>query len=131
MKAVIKKVLYNKEVQTKFGVMHNFKVYYNDREASFLSKSKDQNYFVEGKEAEFVESEREYNGQTYYNVKPQSKGNSGYSRKVQQEQSRYSGFSMSYAKDLVVSGKIELSDMAKYAELMFNWMVNKDNELNS
>lgn len=34
-------------------------------------------------------------------------------------------FAMSYAKDLVVSGKIEIGDLSKYADKIYDWLQSK------
>lgn len=130
MKAVIDKITYVKEVQTKFGAMHQFRVEYSGKIGSFLSKSKDQETFKQGEENEFTETPREYQGNTYWNIKPIKKqGASNFGRAISKEQSRYSGFAASYAKDLVVAGKIEYDEILPTAEMLFNWMVEMDKEL--
>lgn len=131
MKAVIKTVNFDKEVKTKFGTMYQFKVTYNDKTASYLSKKREQTLFVANKESEFVETPREYNGNTYYNVKgvPKVGGNSNFGRALKREQSKYSGFAMSYAKDLVVADKIKIEDMSSYTKMMFALMVELDKSL--
>lgn len=131
MKAIIKTVKWNKEVETKFGIMQSFYVTYNDRSASFMCKNKENPPFEEGKEYEFNETEREYQGKTYYNIKPLQENKGGFNRAVKREQSKYSGFAMSYAKDLVISGKIELKDISLYTEKMFDLMVKLDKTLES
>jgi hypothetical protein len=131
MKTVIKKVDFDREINGQHGLVFRFKVQYNDRTGSFLSKTREQDYFVEGKEAEFNEVTKEVNGNIYYNLRPiKKKGNSNFSRKMKAEQSKYSGFAMSYAKDLRMHGMIQGKEaMFKEAEEMFEWMVKKDKEL--
>lgn len=131
MKAIINKITYQKEVETKFGSMHQFKVEYDGKIGSFLTKEREQTVFVEGKENEFTEAPREYKGVTYYNIKPLSKksGFSNFSRNLKKEQSKYSGFAMAYAKDLVVAGKIDEKQMFPTAKKMLDWMVEQDKML--
>ena len=132
MKAKITKVEFDQELQTKFGMMFKHKVWYDGKCADYLSKTKDQKKFITGQEAEFTETPREYNGTTYYNIKPVNpSGNSNFGRALKREQSKYSGFAMSYAKDLVVADKIKLSDMTAYTTKMFNLMVELDKTLES
>lgn len=126
MKTIIKKVDFNKEVDTKFGTRYQFNVWYNDRKAQYLSNTKEQKAFIQGKESEFVETTREYNGVTYYNLKLPKSGSSNFARAIKREQSKYSGFAMSYAKDLVIADKIKLEDISEYTELMFKLMVKLD-----
>lgn len=128
MKAIIKTLDFKKEVETKFGVMYQFEVTYNDVKASFLCKNKEKPTFTKGKEEEFVETSRVYNGVTYYNIKPIKKY-AGYNKNVKREQSKYAGFAMSYAKDLCIADKIKTDQMFALADKMFNWMVEKDKNL--
>ncbi len=127
MKAVIKKITYSKEVETKFGIMHQFRVDYDDKVGSFLTKKREQTTFKEGEENEFTETPRQYNGKTYYNIKPiKQQGSSNFTRQLKKEQSKYSGFAMSYAKDLVIADKIQMKDLFPAAKKMFDWMVEQD-----
>lgn len=130
MKAVIDSVKFLKEQETKYGKMFKFEVRYNNHIASYLSKSRDQQHFIEGQECEFTEEEKEYNGQIYFNVRPvPAVKQNVYAKALKKEQSRYSGFSMSYAKDLVVAGKIGIDEMFAYSEKMFSAMVELDKTL--
>lgn len=130
MKAVFLKITYGKEVTTKFGVAHQFIANYDGKVGTFLAKTKEQNTFTEGVENEFTETERQHNGVTYYNIKAVKKqGSSNFARNIKKEQSKYSGFAMSYAKDLVVAGKIEEKQMFPTAKKMMDWMVEQDKKL--
>ena len=131
MKAVIKEINYDKEVNTKFGIMQSYYVSYNDKGASFLCKEKDKYSFKVGEENEFIETSREYNGKTYYNIKaiqPQ-KGNSNYGKALKREQSKYSGFAVSYVKDLIIAKEIKIEDWEKASEKIFNFMVKLDKSI--
>lgn len=106
MKAVIKSVKYVKEYETKFGVMHSFKVTYDDKQAFYTCKTKEQSKFVEGKEAEFIEEVKTTkDGKEYLTIKlPPFQKQSNFGKALTKEQSRYSGFAASYVKDLIVAG---------------------------
>jgi len=113
MKAVFKQVNFNKEVQTKFGsTMYAFNVKYTipngeDRFGSFLCKDKNKPPFEAGQEYDILEDPKEYNGKTYYNVKPYKQASqSGYSKQRKVEQTKYAGFAVSYVKDLLCKGVI-------------------------
>lgn len=134
MKAIFKTIVLAKPVETKHGLRYKFDVKYDvegkERIASFLSDKDEQDLFVEGNENEFTETTREYNGRTYYNIAPIKKnGSSNFARKMKNEQSRYSGFAMSYAKDLVVAGKIPISDLYSECDKMHDHMINLDKQL--
>lgn len=132
MKAVIKSSKWLKEFETKFGIMHLHKVAYDDKEAFYTSKSKEQNKFVAGQEAEFEEEKKSGKNGDFISIKPLKQawaGGSGYAKAIKKEQSKYSGFAVSYAKDLVIAGKIELADLPKYTRSMFNLMVDLDKSI--
>ena len=132
MKAIITNAEFVKEYPNKKfgGVLYQHKIQYDGKTASYSSKSQNQNKFVKGQEVEFTEEERNGNNGTYLIIKPMmAQGSSNFGRQVKREQSKYSGFAMSYAKDLVVNDKIAIDQMSAYAELMCKWMVDKDKEM--
>ena len=141
MKAIIKKVTFKEEREGRFGGMeYNFIVEYDDKKAYYTSKQLEQTHFVEGVETEFTEEKRESKaGNTYYIVKPpRAKKNSNFNRQLKREQSKYSGFAVSYVKDLIVAGivvpqsKDEL--MATWKEMsedICNHMVELDKKIES
>ena len=129
MKAVITSATFQKEFESKFGPMFSHKIQYDGKTAYYNSKNKDQKTFVAGQEAEFDEEEKQGANGKYLTIKPIKKaftGSSNFARAVKKEQSRYSGFAMSYAKDLVVAGKIEMKDLEVYTRKMFNLMIELD-----
>ena len=132
MKAVIKDVKFQKEYEGKFGTMYSFLISYNDKKGFYNSKSKEQTQFLKGQEAEFTEETK-----TYINKEgkessiivirpPQGQRQSNFGKALKKEQSKYSGFAVSYSKDLVVAGKLDLSDLCDYAWILFNLMVEMD-----
>ena len=131
MKALITKVTFKDEKETKFGMQYTFLVEYDGKKAYYNSKKKDQTKFVEGQEAEFTETEHTSGkGNTYYIVKPEYKGgNSNFGRQLQREQSKYSGFAVSYAKDLVIADKIGFEQLLPAAQKMFDFMVALDKSI--
>ena len=131
MKAIISKITFQNEWESKFGTLFQFKCEYDGKVGQFNSKKKEQTTFYEGKEAEFTETPKTHNGVTYYTIKkiqPQG-GHSNFARSMKREQSKYSGFAMSYAKDLVVAGKIEEKQIFSAAKKMMDWMVEQDKNL--
>jgi hypothetical protein len=135
MKLLIDKVTYKKEFETKFGIMHQFNVAYYDEEdniktASYSSKKKDQTYFVAGQESECTLEPREWNGKTYFNIKPVKQGKfSGYNKNLKKEQSRYSGFAVSYCKDLIVADKLDIKQWKSASKDIFDFMVELDKSI--
>jgi len=130
MKALITEINFNKEIETKFGLMYQYYVNYNNKVGTFLCKQKDKYTFKVGEENEFIETEKEYNGKLFYNIKAirDNPGGSNYSRAVKKEQSKYSGFAVSYVKDLIIAGEIKIADWEKASKKIFDFMVNLDKE---
>lgn len=132
MKAKIKSVEFKKEYESKFGKLFLFKVTYDNKVGFYSSKSKEQTKFKANIETEFSEEIRINKNGEYTIIKPlQANYNNNYSRQVKKEQSRYSGFAMAYAKDLVVADKIAFDKMLNAAEKMFHFMVKLDKTLES
>lgn len=134
MKAIITDILYKKEYESKLGTMHQFEVHYDGKRASYSSKSKDQKNFVKGQETEFIEEQKTYvkdgRESKYLVVKiPQQQRESNFGKALKKEQSKYSGFAVSYSKDLVVAGKLPFEDLADYAWILFDLMVQMDASL--
>jgi len=137
MKAIIKEVKFNKKVNSKYGDLFSYLVKYNGKEAIYRSKSDDQKKFIPGQEAEFTEVPQTYTdneGMThdYLVIKPLNQyKQSNYGKALKKEQTRYSGFAVSYSKDLVVAGKLELEDLNAHAWTLFELMVEMDKSLES
>jgi hypothetical protein len=148
MKAIIKSVKFQKEYETKFGLMYGFKVTYDDKSAYYSSKKKEQTTFIEGQEAEFTEEKKQGQNGDYLTIKPIKQAynaGSNYGRAIKKEQSKYSGFSDSYVKDMLNSGilKPEVDEEAetyndivmltwkKRAFEIFNHMVELDKTIES
>lgn len=131
MKAKIISVEYIKEYPSQYGVLHLHRVTYNKETAFYSSKAKDQKKFITGQEAEFNEIAKEGKNGRYLVIKPEYSGDpkSGFGKRVKQEQSRYSGFAVSYAKDLVIAGKIPLDDIFPFSTQLFEHMVTLDKSL--
>lgn len=130
MKAKIKAIEYIKDYDSKFGKMYSFWIKYDEKKAIYSCKKREQDKFKIGEEAEFVEEEKEGKNGKYLVIKPmQNNSYSPYNKAVKKEQSRYSGFAVSYAKDLCIAGKIEFKDISQYSTVLFNLMVSLDKTL--
>lgn len=134
MKAIIKEVTYKNEFEGKFGTLHSFKVSYDDKVGFYNSKSKDQKKFVKGQEAEFTEEKRNSGKGDFYIIKPMVKDfnkSSSYGKALQREQSKYSGFAVSYVKDLIIADKLPLSLWQDSAEKIALFMAELDKKIGS
>jgi hypothetical protein len=137
MKAVIQEVTFSKEIDSKFGKLYSFKVKYDGEVAIYRSKNRDQKNFIPGKEAEFTEETQSYkdkNGvEQHYKVVKLINQNkqSNFGKALKKEQSRYSGFAVSYAKDLLVAGRINREELQDMSWILFELMVAMDKTLES
>jgi len=137
MKAIIQETKFLKQYESKYGMLYKYAIIYDDIRAIYNSKSKDQKHFIPGQESEFTEETKTYtdeqgNIQEYIVIKPINPNKqSNFGRALIKEKSRYSGFCVSYAKDLVVAGKIPFEDLADEAWILFELMVEMDKTLES
>jgi hypothetical protein len=136
MKATIAEVIFKKEIDGKFGKLYSFNIKYDDKVAVYRSKYRDQKKFVPGVEAEFTEELQFYVDQKtgekkeYYVIKPVlQQRQSNFGKALGKEQSRYSGFAVSYAKDLVVAGRLNKEELPEYATVLFELMVSLDKSI--
>jgi len=137
MKAVITEVKFNKEFESKFGKLYSFHIKYDGKSAVYSSKYKEQKVFVPGQEIEFTEEVKTYtdkdgNQKEYTVIKPpQKQGQSNFGKALTKEKTKYSGFAVSYAKDLLVAGRISREELADQAWILFELMVAMDKTLES
>ena len=132
MKALITGAKFNKEYTTSYGTLFNYRIEYDGKTAFYSSKKKDQDYFVVGKESEFTEEEKTSDKGTFYVIKPIREGKfSNFSKQIKKEQSRYSGFAVSYVKDLIIADKIDIKQWEAASEKIFNFMVELDKTIES
>jgi hypothetical protein len=136
MKAIIEDVTFQKEWDSQYGKMYNFKVKYDGEVALFSSKYKDQKKFIPGQEAEFTEEIKTYQDKktgeekSYKVIKAISQNRqSNFGKALSKEKSRYSGFAVSYAKDMAVAGRIQVGELSVYAWVLFDLMVEMDKTL--
>jgi hypothetical protein len=136
MKAVIQEVTFYKEIDGQYGKMYSFRVKYDNEITLYTSKYKDQKKFIPGQEAEFTEETKTYTDKktgelkSYKVIKPINQvKQSNYGKALNKEKSRYSGFAVSYAKDLVIADKIKIEDISEFATVLFDLMVNLDKSL--
>ena len=131
MKAKIINVEFQKEFESKFGILYNFKVQYDDKTAFYSCKDKNQTKFIKGQEAEFIEETRPTKNGSIVIIKPMTNNFIGYNKAVKKEQTKYAGFAVSYVKDMIIAGKIDIKDWEKSSEEIFNIMVKLDKTLDS
>ena len=127
MKAKIIRADFKNEWESKYGTMFNHTIEYDDKSAIYCSKKKEQTHFVPGKECEFIEETKITKNGEMHTVKIPPKGKfSNYHKDMKREQSKYSGFAVSYVKDLIIADKIEIKDWEAASRKIFKLMVDLD-----
>lgn len=130
MIARIESVEYLKTFETKFGELHSFRVRYNDTVGFYNSKKKEQTTFIPGETAEITEEERVgKDGNIYTVIKPVRPQTGTFSRQLKREQTKYSGFAVSYVKDMIVAGKLAIEDWEPASRKIFKLMVDLDKSI--
>jgi hypothetical protein len=108
---------------SQYGTMFKFEVEFaNNDIGDYNSKSKDQTNFVEGQDATYDISSKEYQGRTFYTIKPvkaQASFNGGggkYDAETSKKIARMSV--LKCATDLVIAGHIKFDALFEYAKFM-------------
>jgi len=120
----VKNVTGNGSWESQYGTLYKFEVVFENGDVGdYNSKMQEQTSFVIGKEATYDITSKEFQGRTFYNVKPvksqQSYG--GYAGKPADPEKDKKIARMSVLKcatDLVVNKLITLDNLFGYAKLM-------------
>jgi len=113
----------------KYGVMYKFEVAFENGDAGqYLSKSQDQTKFKVGQEATYTIEAKEFNGQTFYTVKPvmqqQAFGGKPSYQKDPETEKRITRMSvLKVAGDLVINGEVKLHDLTKVASFLEQYVM--------
>ncbi len=135
-RAIVKSVSPNGTWDSKYGTMYKFEVHFDNGDyGEYNSKSPDQTKFVTGQEASYTRTSREYNGQTFYTIKPPampfngSTGGGGYRGKDPKTEGRIVRMNvLQRATDLVVGGHVMIGDMKAVAEDLEKWVLRETEE---
>jgi len=121
----------------KYGVMYKFEVSFENGDAGqYLSKSQDQTKFKVGQEANYTIEGKEFNGQTYYTVKPvmaqqpfQGGGGKGYQKDPETEKRITRMSVLKVAGDLVINGEVKLHDLTKVASFLEQYVMTGEDTI--
>lgn len=97
----------------------------------YTSKSAEQNKFVVGKEVEYeIEQKVGKTGKEYFKITlPKQDGGGGWKggggRPPADPRVQMISFAMSYAKDLVIGGKLDIKDLQAGFDRIYNIMTSK------
>lgn len=120
-KSVVRSAIYQKEINGNYGVLHIFEITFDNQDkGQYLSKTRDQQKFIEGKETEYTIEEKVNGNYKNYTIKPfqengfvPGKGNPFYEHKR---------VSLKCAVDLCCHGKIETKDIKSYSESFMKFL---------
>ena len=127
MKAIVKKVEPNGTYDSQYGLMYKYNITIGEHTGEYSSK-KYQTSSADGFPFQ-IDSESEYefiDGQfpKIKTVSNWSGGGGGYSAK----KSSNTSFGVSYCKDLIVAGKLDVKDWQIASEKIINFMNKLDNK---
>lgn len=95
----------------------------------YTSKNEDQKHFVVGSEAEYnIEEKVGKEGKKYCKITLIKKDDfkpGGFGKPVQDPKTQMISFAMAYTKDLVVGGKVDISNIEREFEKIYNIMISK------
>lgn len=93
----------------------------------YTSKKEEQTYFIVDKEVDYIIEEKQGKSVYYKITIPQSENKPSFGGAKPQIDPKVQmiSFAMSYTKDLLVAGKIELKDLSKHFDEIYNTMTSK------
>jgi hypothetical protein len=102
----------------------------NTDKGFFSTKDENQTKFVVGKDAEYnIEEKTSGAGKQYFKITlPQSENTfkpGGSGRPPIDPKVQMIGFAMSYTKDLIVAGKVEMKGLSETFDIIYNEMIGK------
>jgi hypothetical protein len=115
----------------QYGIMYKFEVSFeNGDSGQYMSKSQEQTKFKVGQDATYTIEGKDFNGQTYYTVKPvmqqQSFGGGGkpaYQKDPETEKRITRMSVLKCATDLVINGEIKIHDLTKVATFLEHYVM--------
>jgi hypothetical protein len=121
----------------QYGVMYKFEVSFeNGDSGQYMSKSQEQTKFKVGESAAYTIEGKEFNGQTYYTVKPvmaqqpfQGGGGKGYQKDPETEKRITRMSVLKVAGDLVINGQVKLHDLTKVAQIFERYVMTGDDTI--
>jgi hypothetical protein len=121
--------------ESKYGLMYKFEISFeNGDSGEYNSKSQDQNKFVEGQEATYTITSRDYNGNTFYTIKPSQPAfnGGGFSggKKDPETEKRITRMSvLKVAGDMAMADKIPISKLTYMAQILEQYVMTGDDTM--
>lgn len=126
MKAKVTKVL-KMDKKDNYGNTSFIIEFDNGDKGFYTSKNEDQKKFIVGQESEYMIEEKQGSRGAYYKISvPQSEQPArSFGKPAQDPKVQMISFSMSYTKDLIVAGKVQMPDLTKEFNNIYNLMISK------
>ena len=124
-KSKVNGVTANGTWDSKYGTLYKFEVSFENGDVGeYNSKTQDQNKFVQGKETDYSITSREYNGNTFYTIKPvqQQSFGGGYKKDPETDKKIARMSVLKVAGDLVINGDVQLHDLTKVATFLEHYV---------
>jgi hypothetical protein len=120
----------------QYGVMYKFEVSFeNGDSGQYMSKSQEQTKFKVGESATYTIEGKEFNGQTYYTVKPVMAqqpfqgGGKPYQKDPETEKRITRMSVLKVAGDLVINGQVKLHDLTKVAQIFERYVMTGEDTI--
>jgi hypothetical protein len=122
----------------QYGLMYKFEVSFENGDmGQYLSKSIDQTKFKQGIEATYTIEGKEFNGNTFYTVKPvmaqqqafQGGGKPAYQKDPETEKRITRMSVLKVAGDLAIHGHIKLHDLTKVAQIFERYVMTGEDTI--
>jgi hypothetical protein len=122
----------------QYGIMYKFEVSFENGDmGQYLSKSIDQNKFKQGVDATYTIEGKEFNGQTFYTVKPvmaqqqafQGGGKPAYVKDPETDKRITRMSVLKGAIDLAVAGEIKIHDITKVAQIFERYVMTGEDTI--
>ena len=122
----------NGTFNSQYGILYKFEVNFeNGDSGEYASKSQDQTKFVNGQDATYTITSKQWNDRTFYTIKPAmaqaSSGGGGFTPKPKDPETEKRITRMSVLKasiDLVTNGNIELRQALAYAKIFEAYVID-------
>ena len=121
----------------QYGRMYRFEISFDNGDSGqYVSKSPEQTKFVMGQDATYTIEAREYNGNTYYTIKPaqtqQFSGGGGGYKKDPETEKRIARMSvLKAAADLCIAGKIDLHSLTNVSQILERYVMTGEDSMAS
>lgn len=118
--------------ESKYGLMYKFEVTFDNGDAGQMNGKQPECKFKVGEQVAYELSSREYNGNTYYTIKPvtdyQPGGGGGFKKDPATEKRIVRMNVLQRAVDLVLHERIEMRNLLATAEKLEKWVHDTDSK---